>query len=74
MGTNSTGCTEWERDFDPQTERPQVADLFQRPAYYDQIALEAARQINALPTDLHPSQLLARIQLIVLKAMCRASR
>lgn len=22
MGTNSTGCTEWERDFDPITEQP----------------------------------------------------
>lgn len=22
MGTNSTGCTEWERDFDPATELP----------------------------------------------------
>lgn len=22
MGTNSTGCTEWERDFDPKTEQP----------------------------------------------------
>ena len=22
MGTNSTGCTEWERDFDPVTEQP----------------------------------------------------
>lgn len=22
MGTNSTGCTEWERDYDPMTERP----------------------------------------------------
>ena len=22
MGTNSTGCTEWERDFDPATEKP----------------------------------------------------
>jgi len=22
MGTNSTGCTEWERDYDPVTEQP----------------------------------------------------
>lgn len=22
MGTNSTGCAEWERDFDPKTEQP----------------------------------------------------
>lgn len=22
MGTNSTGCTEWERDFDSKTEQP----------------------------------------------------
>lgn len=22
MGTNSVGCTEWERDFDPITEQP----------------------------------------------------
>jgi hypothetical protein len=22
MGTNPTGCTEWERDFDPVTEKP----------------------------------------------------
>lgn len=22
MGSNSTGCTEWERDFDPMTEQP----------------------------------------------------
>ncbi len=22
MGTNSTGCSEWERDFDPETEQP----------------------------------------------------
>lgn len=22
MGTNSTHCTEWERDFDPKTEQP----------------------------------------------------
>lgn len=22
MGTNATGCTEWERDFDPETEQP----------------------------------------------------
>jgi hypothetical protein len=22
MGTNPTGCTEWERDFDPATEQP----------------------------------------------------
>ena len=22
MGTNSTGCTEWERDYDPITEQP----------------------------------------------------
>jgi hypothetical protein len=22
MGTNPTGCTEWERDFDPMTEQP----------------------------------------------------
>lgn len=22
MGTNSTGCTEWERDYDPMTEQP----------------------------------------------------
>lgn len=24
MGTNSTGCTEWERDFDPDTEQPRA--------------------------------------------------
>lgn len=22
MGTNGTGCSEWERDFDPKTEQP----------------------------------------------------
>lgn len=26
MGTNSTGCTEWERDFDSETEQPQADD------------------------------------------------
>lgn len=26
MGTNSTGCTEWERDFDHQTEQPRKPD------------------------------------------------
>jgi hypothetical protein len=25
MGTNSTGCAEWERDFDPETEQPMDA-------------------------------------------------
>jgi len=27
MGTNSTGCTEWERDFDPSTEHPYPSKL-----------------------------------------------
>ncbi|MBT1509465.1 hypothetical protein KIP88_03025 [Bradyrhizobium sp. SRL28] len=27
MGTNSTGCTEWERDFDPVTEQPREIDM-----------------------------------------------
>jgi hypothetical protein len=26
MGTNSTGCSEWERDFDPATEQPFIVD------------------------------------------------
>ncbi len=31
MGTNSTGCTEWERDFDPATEQPQARPLRVKP-------------------------------------------
>ena len=27
MGTNPTGCTEWERDFDPATEKPMEAPI-----------------------------------------------
>lgn len=50
-----------------------MIDLFERPGYYDQVALDAARQIDALPPSLRPSQRVARIQLIVLKAMFRAS-
>lgn len=30
MGTNSTGCTEWERDFDPITEQPRENVMTQR--------------------------------------------
>lgn len=26
MGTNSTGCTEWERDYDPATEQPPMTE------------------------------------------------
>lgn len=50
-----------------------MTDLFERPSYYDQVALDAARQIDTLPSGLHPSQRTARIQLIVLKAMCHTS-
>lgn len=27
MGTNATGCTEWERDYDPVTEQPRRAHV-----------------------------------------------
>jgi hypothetical protein len=49
-------------------------DLFERPSYYDQVALDATRQIEAMPSGLHPSQRTARIQLIVLKAMCQRGK
>lgn len=44
------------------TPRPETEDR-------DQIALDAAHQIEALPSDLHENQRTARIQLIVLAAM-----
>lgn len=28
MGTNSVGCTEWERDFDPMTEQPRKTKMY----------------------------------------------
>lgn len=34
MGTNSTGCTEWERDFDPTTEQPQANDAQEPTPFY----------------------------------------
>lgn len=35
MGTNPTGCTEWERDYDPMTEKPEntVSDQLAKLAY-----------------------------------------
>jgi hypothetical protein len=39
------------------------------PVTEDAIALDAAHQIEAMPSDLHPAQKTARIQLIVLDAM-----
>jgi hypothetical protein len=33
MGTNSTGCTEWERDFDPKTEQPRVTAKFEKQRF-----------------------------------------
>ena len=38
MGTNSTGCTEWERDYDPMTEQPHTKKY--------------ADHISEVPTDL----------------------
>jgi hypothetical protein len=34
MGTNSVGCTEWERDFDPMTEQPRSTSDARDLAYY----------------------------------------
>lgn len=33
MGTNSIGCTEWERDFDPKTEQPRVTAKFEKQRF-----------------------------------------
>ena len=52
MGTNSTGCTEWERDYDPVTEQPMthhqidvldLASLFLHIATPDEIEHERQR-------------------------------
>lgn len=33
MGTNGTGCTEWERDFDEKTEQPVTVIPFKAQEY-----------------------------------------
>lgn len=38
MGTNSTGCTEWERDFDPVTEQPITYDVLDQASLFLRIA------------------------------------
>jgi len=35
MGSNSTGCTEWERDFDPATEQPRVMKMTTSAAKFE---------------------------------------
>jgi hypothetical protein len=52
MGTNPTGCTEWERDYDPITEQP----MTQKPKFELKAAeselldalCEAHRQVDSL--------------------------
>lgn len=43
MGTNSTGCTEWERDFDPVTEQPMARQ--HNPHAYPPLISKIARAI-----------------------------
>lgn len=90
MGTNSTGCTEWERDFDPATERPHMKPLepllpgetrseyitrVDRPtAWIDAAALQAAREIVAINETWTYTQKKAAIQVIVAREMMRACR
>lgn len=47
MGTNSTGCTEWERDFDPATEQPQAKPLRVKPLEPRADAANSAQQLVA---------------------------